>query len=205
MKTTTVKIIGICGKKESGKDTVGDYIVSHYTGYEKLSFAGALKQICKILYPFLTDNQLSDHKLKEKIEVDTLQNQSPRMIMQRVGTDLFRTHYDKNIWIRILNDSIRRRIQENQSSKFVITDVRFQNELEYILSTFEDVTILNIKRESKSNIVDQHITENGILSCDSMITIENNGTLHELYQQIDSVINDKTLTRKKKLNKMTLC
>ncbi len=197
MKTTTVKIIGICGKKESGKDTVGDYIVSHYPGYEKLSFAGALKDICKILYPFLTDTHLSDHKLKEKIEVDTLQNQSPRMIMQTVGTDLFRTHYDKNIWIRILNDLIRRRIQKNQSCKFVITDVRFQNELDYILSTFEDATILNIKRQSKSSVIDQHITENGILSCDSMITIENNGTLPELYQQVDSIIN-KTVTRKKK-------
>ena len=156
-----------------------------------------MKDICKILYPFLTDSHLSDHKLKEKIEVDTLQNQSPRMIMQTVGTDLFRTHYDKNIWIRILNDLIRRRIQENQSCFFVITDVRFQNELDYILSTFEDATILNIKRQSKSSVIDQHITENGILSCDSMITIENNGTLPELYQQVDYVMN-KTVTRKKK-------
>merc|ERR1712146_488244 len=113
---------------------------------------------------------------------------------QTVGTDLFRTHYDKNIWIRILNDLIRRRIQKNQSCKFVITDVRFQNELDYILSTFEDATILNIKRQSKSSVIDQHITENGILSCDSMITIENNGTLPELYQQVDSIIN-KTVTR----------
>lgn len=198
MKANTVKIIGICGKKESGKDTVGDYILSHYEGYTKLSFAGALKDICKILYPLLTDDHLTDHVLKEKIEVDTLQNQSPRMIMQRVGTDLFRKHYDENIWIRILNDSIRRHIQENQCYKFVITDVRFQNELDYILSTFEDAMMLNIQRETKSGVVDQHITENGLLSCESMITIENNGTLSELYQKVDHVLN---ITNKRQKNK----
>lgn len=188
-----VKVIGISGKKESGKDTVGDYLVKNF-GYTKLSFAAALKDICKILYPFLTDKHLNDHVLKETIQVDILDNQSPRMIMQKVGTDLFRTHYDENIWIRILNDSIRKEIKNNNKKKFVITDVRFQNELDYILTSFDESIIFDIQRSSK-NLLDEHITENGILSCKNMITIENNGTLFDLFQKIDYHIVEKKMNK----------
>ena len=106
--------------------------------------------------------------------------------MQRVGTDLFRKHYDEHVWIRILNDSIQRFIQEEQCYNFVITDVRFQNELDYILSTFENSMIFNIQRENKSMIDDQHITENGVLLCESMITINNDGSLTDLYRKVDA-------------------
>ena len=42
-------IIGLTGKKESGKDTAGDYLVKYYK-FKKDSFARPLKDACKILF-----------------------------------------------------------------------------------------------------------------------------------------------------------
>ena len=42
-------IIGICGFKGSGKDTVADYLVKH-KDFIKISFASVLKDIITILF-----------------------------------------------------------------------------------------------------------------------------------------------------------
>ena len=42
-------LLGIMGKKGSGKDTVSDYLVSHY-GYKKMAFADPIKQMAQIIF-----------------------------------------------------------------------------------------------------------------------------------------------------------
>jgi dephospho-CoA kinase len=46
-----INIIGITGKKFSGKDTLGDYFVNNH-GYIRLAFADALKNACAEIFGF---------------------------------------------------------------------------------------------------------------------------------------------------------
>jgi len=118
-------IIGFMGKKRSGKDTAGDYLVK-YHGYKKYAFASVLKEICKSVFSF-TDEQLNGD---EKEVIDEYWGVSPRQALQYVGTDLFRNHISSllpnvgnDIWVNVLE----RKLKE-ETSNIVITDIRFENE-----------------------------------------------------------------------------
>ena len=55
--------IGIIGKKSSGKDTTGDYLVEKYN-FEKQSFDNPLKKCCMEMFN-MTWEQVNDPILKE--------------------------------------------------------------------------------------------------------------------------------------------
>ena len=44
-------LIGIIGKKGSGKDTVSDYLVENHL-FHKLAFADPIKQVASIMFDF---------------------------------------------------------------------------------------------------------------------------------------------------------
>ena len=49
-------IIGLSGKKRSGKDTVAEYLCAHY-GFINYGFGDPIKEIARIMFQF-TDEQL---------------------------------------------------------------------------------------------------------------------------------------------------
>ncbi len=59
-------ILGISGFAGSGKDTIGDYLVSQHGWSGKMSFARNLKDMCKAVFN-LTEHQVSDHDGKKFI------------------------------------------------------------------------------------------------------------------------------------------
>ena len=58
-------IIGLLGKKRSGKDTSGNYLIEKYN-FVKYAFADPVKEICRILFDF-SDEQLFGNK-KEGVD-----------------------------------------------------------------------------------------------------------------------------------------
>ena len=60
-----IQLVGICGRKGSGKDTVADFISRRY-GFEKRALAQPIKHICGYLFNF-NEAQL-DGPLKEAID-----------------------------------------------------------------------------------------------------------------------------------------
>lgn len=110
-------IIGITGKKGSGKDTIGEAL--RRNGYERVSFATPLKEVAKVVFG-ITDEEMTDRTLKEK-ELDRYPYKSPRKILQILGTDMFRTFFD-GCWVECFK-------RNNSDGKNVfITDVRFLDE-----------------------------------------------------------------------------
>ena len=73
-------IIGLVGKKGSGKDTMADFLVENYH-FKQYAYAEPLKKLCQDLF-CLTDAQVNCHALKETI--DERWNKSPRQILQQV-------------------------------------------------------------------------------------------------------------------------
>lgn len=195
-------LIGIAGIKQSGKDTVGKYLVNHY-GFTRLAFADTLKEACKIIFGF-SDAQVYSQELKE-VEDDYWKH-TPREILQKVGTELFRMRLPEicknisdNIWIR----SVERQIQNlylKGISKFVITDIRFYNELNFVRLLGGVVWKISRpsleKNQEHSFLLNphsseiEHSSETDILNFDiRMINILNDKTIDCLYKNIDNLIN----------------
>jgi hypothetical protein len=192
-----VIILGLTGKKRSGKDTVADYLINNY-GFTKLSFAEPLKKVCVELFD-LSDNQVNGSD-KEKEIVDSRWGYSARQLMQIIGTELFRNNLPKymrlgyqladnpadnsiNIWVHILHKKIIS-LQEKGINYFVISDVRFLDEINLIQSL--GGYIIKLNRVNDSN--DTHISETELDNTKFEYNIENNGTIDELYKSIKYIV-----------------
>lgn len=195
-------LIGITGRKKSGKDTIGKFLINEY-GFVRVAFADALKEACKIVFGF-TDEQVYDDRLKEI--VDEYWNHSPREILQKVGTELFRDglpklceHISNDIWIRSVDRKIKN-LRKEGHTRIVITDVRFPNELDYIqkLNTSNSNGFIGeswkVSRPSLLKDIDPnlpvHASEALIddFECDTKFV--NDGTIDELCAAVNTEMDD---------------
>ena len=173
-------VIGFAGKKESGKTTSARFLKNSIEGAEGskpavVAFADPLKQIVGFLFD-LSEWQL--HTTEGKETIDNRYGQTPRQILQTVGTDLFRKAYP-DIWIM----HMKRRLKDLESAgvKYVIIDdIRFENERK-VVDIFNGTTVELIRGESN----DTHESENETLNCDYVIY--NQGSLEDLYRKIGEI------------------
>ncbi len=177
-------LIGIMGRKYSGKDTIADYISSKYS-YQKIAFAEPLKKGCQIMFQF-TDKQLEE----DKEVIDEYWGVTPRKVFQYIGTDVIRNGMENLIpgigndfWI---NSCMRKYYNLRDSGiKTVISDVRFPNELERIHK--EGGIVIKVTRSSLENS-DTHASE---IQIDEMVEdylVTNDSDLDSLYEKIDSIL-----------------
>jgi len=177
-------LIGICGKKQNGKDTIANYLVNKRS-FIKHSFAKPLKEACKVIFNF-SDEQVHGN-LKEI--VDERWNETPRKILQLVGTELFRNTLPKyckdigdNIWLK----NFEMWYKENSDKNIVICDCRFLNELK-LIEKLSGIIIL-VERNSLNNNVDTHPSENEFLLYDKFdYVINNDSSFEDLYKKIDKL------------------
>lgn len=171
------KIILLTGKAQSGKDSAAQFILSKLLEKNQTakcySFASNLKDICHNILGLSYDqcwgsNLHKDTKTKfkwsdlpvssEKLSTLMIKDQNykkiddfmtAREVMQVWGTDIFRS-FDENCWVRSTVNMI-----ESENLNFaIITDARFENEVDYI-KKFEPIiirltrNILNQNHESE--------------------------------------------------------
>lgn len=189
-----LSIIGISGKKGNGKDTIGTHLIEKH-GYVRVAFADSLKKGCQEIFG-LSDEQVFGNDLKEV--VDEYWGHTPREILQKIGTDLIRNNISKHlpnigpdIWIRSVERQMKN-LQEQGFNKFVITDVRFPNELEWIkkkngrtIKVVRPVHNFPDYNESFS----QHSSEIAIdgFICDHDVL--NDSTIENLCGKVDNILN----------------
>jgi len=147
-------IIGISGKKQSGKDTLAKFLKLNYDA-KLYAFADPLKQsICMDIFGLTykqvygTDdekNALTKYKwdnlnldIRKKYSSDNIFKSgfmTAREIMQIVGTDIFREMFYNDIWVDTTFRKIHKDIKliNNKNNIAVITDVRFVGEVERII------------------------------------------------------------------------
>jgi hypothetical protein len=185
-----IMVIGITGRKRSGKDTVGKYLVDNHR-FIRVAYADALKEACKIIFGF-SDEQVYGDDLKE-VE-DEYWKHSPREVLQKVGTELFRerlpeicANISNDIWIRSVDRQIQH-LRKQGHTRFVVTDARFPNELDFI-TKYKGVT-WKIQRPSIIvNTSDVHASETMIdeLKCDTDIV--NDRSHNDLYNDVEVELN----------------
>lgn len=182
-------IVALVGHRRSGKDTVANYLVNHYT-YENMKLSYYLKECTKIMFD-LTDEDLETDK---KDNVHPKWNIKPRQIMQFLGTEVMQFQLDKLIpdlhrcfWVKRLCDDI----DKHPNKSIVISDVRFQHEISYLKEKYPTrLCIVKLVRAiNTEEDVDQHISEQEHAHIKADHLIVNNGTVHQLYNNVDIILN----------------
>ena len=130
-------IIAICGFQGAGKDTFANYLVSKYD-FTKFSFAAATKDILADMFGWdrslLEGDTIESRTFRETIDpwwAQKLQieNLTPRKVLQMIGTDLFRKHFNYEIWVHIVEKKIINCLKINPEQRIIISDCRFPNEI----------------------------------------------------------------------------
>lgn len=178
------QVIAVSGMSKHGKDTFSDYIVKKH-GFKKFSIADPLKEVCKIIFDF-DDDQLYGDK---KDFIDYRWKCTPRKCFQYIGTDLFRENLhkiipdiEKNIWIKSLQVKIDKHFKENPYIPVVISDVRFENEIEYLRKS--NLTVYSIRiTNPRIKYSDNHESEE--IKFNTNFTIINDSSLDMFYEKID--------------------
>lgn len=194
-------VVGITGRKRSGKDTLGKHLIDNYN-FTRLAFADTLKEACKEVFGF-TNEQVYGDDLKEVI--DPYWGYTPREVLQKVGTELFRNAINqedvlpkigKDIWVRCVERKILKLAKEDPNKRrFVITDMRFPNELKFIMnSPFNSITI-KVVRKSVMVQGNLHASEAMIDSFQCQWTIPNDESLEQFYINVDSIMRDSCIYR----------
>ncbi|AJT61161.1 hypothetical protein [Vibrio phage XZ1] len=210
-------IIGINGQKRSGKDTLAAAIKkSHSDSTYIYKFADPIKEglfiglkeygydyedidgqtDCDREVPVFTLDEAIELVLKccdyANVDADydyvyfTLLPHtglfSIRDLLQMTGTDVARSLNDQH-WINYARDKYNQLVFNNPDLLFIITDVRFENEMNLVYEL--GGTMLQVNREG--SLASNHISDTELGFIEDAIQIDNNGSLEELYEQIDNL------------------
>ena len=180
-------LIGLTGKKFSGKTTIAKFLTENYD-FKEYAFADSLKKACINIFG-LTEEQVYG-KNKETLRIiDEYWNTTPRVIMQTLGT-LIRNLNDspetnlnnlKDIWIKQVHRKIIESKNKNHKN-IVVSDIRYNDEALMIKKL--GGIIIKIDKQD-----DKHESENQELKLGEVdIIISNDGTIDNLLEKIKQVI-----------------
>ena len=171
-----MNVIGICGKIGSGKSTVAKQLVDKH-GYTEFSFSTALKRgICQI---YSIDECFVFGSQEDKTTNIPYWNTTGRKLCEIIGT-FFRT-IDPDFWIKRLYLDISR----CNTQKILISDIRYENELEFVTKTLNGKNIY-VNNNTINKFSSDHESEKNYTKlskfCD---TIYNNSSIKDLHDEID--------------------
>jgi hypothetical protein len=185
-------IIGLNGVAQAGKDTVGKILCEKH-GFERLAFADAMKTGLYNLNPIVGTVYGTPIRLKKLIDEigwDEAKVAYPeiRELMQRYGTEAGREIHGQNCWISILEKTIR----ANPTTNYVITDMRFPDELDMV--THLGGQKIQVKRKGKTS-VNSHISDAILDEVFFDGVLHNNGTLEQLEDAVNAMVKAKGLVK----------
>ncbi len=197
---TLPKLIGICGHARSGKDTVTDFLLTTYPNHYQLAFADPLKEAASVAFGIPLGWFYSDD-LKDTVHPNW--NKTPRQIVQFMGTEMFRDTVPKlldevgnDFWVqRAILRLSNLYIPEDegtfdQGDTVVISDVRFQNEYDWIIST-GGIIIHLTRPAADGNIgIPGHASESTLNLHNKERTYEciNDSSIQELHRKTANII-----------------
>lgn len=202
-------IIGLTGYAQSGKDTVANYLVKTH-GFTRIAFADPMREAMLKLNPIvyvpfmLKDRSYVVHmSLRLESSRDTryvedgvyarladivrvlgwdIAKQAPqvRELLQRFGTEVGREMFGENVWVNKTFDTI----EQSPAGRWVITDVRFENEA--VRTHLHDGHVVLVDRGLKP--VNDHKSDSGLERKYLHGILHNRGTIGELHEGIDAML-----------------
>lgn len=174
-------LIGLAGRARSGKSTAAEHLVRTHL-LEHYAFADPLRT--GLMEIFNLDPEDFEGDRKEQ-PLDWL-GRSPRELMQSMGTEWARQMVNPDVWVKIAEQNLNY-LQNSLSSVvgFVISDVRFENEAEFIRQ--RGGTIVHLHRPD-APAVNPHASEAGLLIRQDDLVVRNTSCLASLRMQIDTCV-----------------
>lgn len=164
------RLIGFAGRKGSGKDTCAAALVAKM-GFQRFAFADCMKDYCKDLFD-LNDDQLHG---ASKDEPDDRYGHTPRRLLQMFGADFIRDMVSKDFWIAKFRKYMLERLDDD--APVVVSDVRFQNEVDIIRELGGRVYLIN---RTGLESTDSHKSEDAESLRGITAVINNSWTVEEL-------------------------
>lgn len=167
-----MKLIALTGLPRSGKDTVAQHL-NWAHGYHKRAFATPLKQAAAILL----GREVWEMEGEFGFDREALLPEwgfTTRRFLQYLGTEGLR-NFQQDFWIRRMLQSL------TGLSRVVITDCRFQNEVDLVHEL--GGTVVQILRPGL--VASDHVSDNAVPSdCGIM----NGGDLNDLRAAVDHMV-----------------
>lgn len=174
-------IIGLSGFARSGKDTVAEILVNDY-GFERVAFADPIRNILYALNPAVDGERVADMVdnygwdiAKSKPEV--------REFLQTLGYAA-RMHITPEVWVMAAFAKMR------ADKNYVIADVRFRNEAEWIKKYNGEVW--RVERPGVE-AVNAHVSEWEMNEYSFDHGINNDGTLEQLRHLVKTLYEHKEI------------
>lgn len=170
-------LIAVAGKAGSGKDTIADYFVSQY-GFKKIALADPIKRLVKDV--FVLDDHIVYDRIAREQPLPQWNNWSVRKLLQFIGTELFREKIDDGIWVK----SLYYRVQSDPLSNYIVSDVRFPNEMSFLSANCKDFFSIKVKRDGCDGVVGVKGHASEAYDLETTYTLENNSSFEDLYHKI---------------------
>lgn len=178
-------LVGLCGKKRSGKDTAGLYLVETY-GFERHAFADPMKEAVYALDPMIRIGRghMNLQTVVDELGWDTVkQMPEVRRLLQRFGTEMGRTLWGEDFWV----DRAFARVDLGADTVF--TDVRFDNE-DAAIRRRGGITI-QIERPDTDTDDDAHASE--VIDFTPRYIVVNDGSIEDLHRKLDALYKEHIL------------
>lgn len=178
-------VIVLSGYARAGKDTVADILVQDH-GYKKVAYADRLRECTYALNPIVAFKHDGPTFLQSVIDVygwegykKSEYSDEIRRLIQRLGTEVGRNLISENVWVNATLASIEG--QEN----VVISDGRFDNEVQPV--RYRGGVSWGVTRDGVVAL-NNHSSENGVSESLIDYTLENNGTIEDLRQNVANML-----------------
>ena len=164
----TVMLIGISGKKRSGKDTVGAMVVEwlneHGFDAAQVAFADQLKDE-------VAEATGVNRRMQE------MDKERWRPILQWWGVEFRRHYFGQDYWV----SKMTQKLLAMDEDVAVVTDVRFRDEADFIRASGGFV----VRVERETGLQDGHSSETDLDGYSGFqTTLSNDGTLDELEEKV---------------------
>ncbi len=200
-----IKLLGISGKKRSGKNQVATFIneileekynekqkkkdAGVFIPFQEKAYAALVKKFASMLTGVPLDGfETEEDKAKElgpewmtfnNLGLKTMMTR--RLFLQKLGTNACNMNLHKNTWINGLFQDW------TPDQSWLITDVRFPQEVSSIKE--RNGVIIRVRRPSTENHGDTHASETSLDNYTGFdYTIINDGTLDELRDKVANVL-----------------
>ena len=179
-------IVGLCGRAGAGKDSVAGVLVDRF-GFSSYSLAAEIKSCLVDLDPFIPINnrpvRLSELLLDSSLEVLKRSYPEVRRLLQVLGAEVVRARVE-SFWV----DRIEDRLLVERPERVVITDVRFENEIEWVRYLGGMVFCVERDGVHDEHAGAKHSSELGVDDRFVDSVINNSGSLEDLVCVVDKVM-----------------
>lgn len=163
----------------AGKTTVANYLVENY-GYERLKFARILKDMLFVFLESFVDDPWEYIEGDKKEDVIPDLGVTCRYLMQTLGTEWGRMQVGLDTWVIATLNKL------NPNQRYIIDDMRFPNEYKAL----KDKGFVLIKLVGYGELTQKHASEGSLDDFTFDYVIQNNGTLENLLDKIDLILED---------------